>query len=89
MTESQDPGASLREETDDHDVLTFGEAFERLRQEIAAERGRVRELEENGSDAESSRRRLAELEEAAERYRELRLRPDNRDAFFGTGGTSR
>jgi hypothetical protein len=78
-------GDSLRTDEDDHDLLTFGEAGERLRQEIAQQQERVRSLEEAGaSEAATARDRLDALRRAAERQTESRLTGEARTAFFGS-----
>ena len=43
------PTERVKSDEDDHDLLTFGEAGERLRIEIAAIERRVAELAEHGS----------------------------------------
>ncbi|MCW2717965.1 hypothetical protein [Pseudonocardia sp.] len=65
---------SERPEDDDHDLLTFGEAGVRLREELVVERGRLAELEEQRSageavdDAiEALTARIAGLEDAGRR----------------------
>lgn len=71
---------------DDHDLLTFGEAGERLRLEIADTRAQVAELTDP-SALEKARARLAGLEAAAQRYRERSLTDANFAKFFGYSPT--
>ena len=73
---------------DDHDVLTFKEAGDRLRDEIALEEQRALALTTAGDDeaAEVSRRRLDQLRTAAVRQDTARRATHDRSAFFGTAG---
>jgi hypothetical protein len=89
-----DVPSAPREEEDDNDLLTYGEAGARLSEEIARARRLVESLEHGdvAADAaglESARRRLSELEEAAARHTQQRIRPENFERFFGYTGTPR
>lgn len=79
-----------RLDEDDHDLLTFTEVGERLRAEIAAAKSRVAELEAVGGDEfERARARLADLSQAAGRYRAGRINDANFEKFFGYPGKAR
>lgn len=73
---------------DDHDLLTFGEAGERLRIEIAAIRARLAKLEIAGdSDAvHKAQSRLAALLAATARNTAQPLNDSNFERFFGYPG---
>jgi nitrate reductase beta subunit len=73
---------------DDHDLLTFGEAGERLRIEIAAIRTRLAELEAAGdSDAvQKAQSRLGALRAATARNTAQSLTDANFEKFFGYTG---
>jgi hypothetical protein len=68
---------------DDHDVLTFREAAERLQQEIALQRERVAALAGTPGQ-EAAGARLAQLEEAAARQDSARRAAYDRSTFFGS-----
>ena len=77
---------------DDHDLLTFNEAGERLRMEIRAAQGRVAELEADGPDATGlweARARLSALREAAQRNSAQPINDDNFERFFGYPGKAK
>jgi len=76
---------------DDHDLLTFGEAGERLRIEIAAAERQVAELAEHGdgSELEKARRRLEGLRAAVGRNSAQPINDDNFERFFGYRGKAR
>ena len=87
----QDAGESSRRNLgeDDHDLLTFGEAGERLRLEIRAVRLVVADLQKNhqaGSGLAAAQERLAALEEAAHRNSAQPINDDNFEKFFGYPG---
>lgn len=73
---------------DDHDLLTFGEAGERLRQEIHAARVRVAEVQAP-EELAAARARLAALEEAAQRNSAQPINDDNFKRFFGYPGKAK
>jgi hypothetical protein len=77
---------------DDHDLLTFGEAGERLRMEIRAAQDRVAELEADSPDAAGlgeARARLSALREAAQRNSAQPINDDNFERFFGYPGRAK
>lgn len=79
-------------EADDHDLLTFREAGERLRLEIRAAEVRVAELEAsspNAADLPEARARLSALREAAQRNSAQPVNDDNFERFFGYPGTAK
>jgi hypothetical protein len=76
---------------DDHDLLTFGEAGERLRIEIAAAADQVTEFEYTGATTElaAARDRLTSLRSAAQRNTAQPINDANFEKFFGYPGTAR
>lgn len=91
-SEATGPGdARGRLDEDDHDLLTFTEAGERLRGEIAAARARVADLEAVGGDDDllRARARLADLSRAAMRNQAGRINDANFEKFFGYPGKAR
>ncbi|EUA36091.1 hypothetical protein I549_4366 [Mycobacterium avium subsp. avium 2285 (R)] len=86
-------GSSDREklEEDDHDLLTFTEAGERLRAEVAAAAARVAELEAAADEPQlaAARRRLEALRKALERNRAQPINDANFEKFFGYAGKAR
>ena len=93
-TEGTTPvGAAERQalDEDDHDLLTFSEAGERLRIEIAAAAARVSAATEAGSSDELANAvaRLASLRAAAQRNATNPINDANFEAFFGYPGTAR
>jgi hypothetical protein len=84
-------GARERLDDDDHDLLTFGEAGERLRIEIAAAAERVADLEAAGATDElgAAHDRLAALRSAASRNTAQPINDVNFEKFFGYPGTAR
>lgn len=77
---------------DDHDLLTFGEAGERLRMEIRAAQARVAELEGGGPNAAGlpeALARLSALQEAAQRNSAQPINDDNFERFFGYPGKAK
>lgn len=79
-----------RLDEDDHDLLTFTEAGERLRGEIATAGARVAELEAvGGDDLLRARARLADLSRAAMRNQAGRINDANFEKFFGYPGKAR
>lgn len=92
MTESAASAADRHKlDEDDHDLLTFSEAGERLRLEIAAAERRVNDLADHGSAAEldSVRRRLEALLAAARRNSAQPINDANFERFFGYPGKAR
>jgi hypothetical protein len=83
--------ARKRLEDDDHDLLTFNEAGERLRMEVAAAAARVAQLESHGASDEldKARDRLEVLRSAAERNSVQPINDANFEKFFGYPGTPR
>ena len=79
-----------REKTDedDHDLLTFGEAGERLRLEIAAAQRVVDELSATGTPAalDAAAARLEALRSAALRNSAQPINDENFEKFFGYPG---
>lgn len=73
---------------DDHDLLTFGEAGERLRIEVAAAQREVTRLQQDGpADAlEKAESRLDALRSAAARNSAQPINDANFEKFFGYPG---
>lgn len=82
-----------REKTDedDHDLLTFGEAGERLRLEIAAAAVHLDRLERTGTSADiaDARSRLDTLRTAAQRNAAQPINDANFEKFFGYPGKAK
>ena len=76
---------------DDHDLLTFGEAGERLRIEIAAATREVQRLTQSGSVAalEKAQARLDALRSAAARNSAQPINDANFEKFFGYPGKAK
>ncbi|BBY40056.1 hypothetical protein MMAN_41900 [Mycobacterium mantenii] len=76
---------------DDHDLLTFGEAGERLRLEVAAAEREVRRLAQSGPvDAlEKAEARLEALRSAAARNSAQPINDANFEKFFGYPGKAK
>jgi hypothetical protein len=75
-----------REDEQDYDLLTFGQAGARLAEELGAERRRLAVLEGgSGSDedVESSRQRVQALLEAQRRNRRTPFNDHRFEEFFG------
>lgn len=88
----QPPGGQAREklDEDDHDLLTFGEAGERLRLEIAAARDDVSRLASGDPVAlAKARTRLAALRAAADRNSAQPINDANFEKFFGYPGKAK
>jgi hypothetical protein len=77
-----------RLDEDDHDLLTFGEAGERLRIEIASIAHQIAQLEASGDDSglRKAKERLAALRAAAERNSAQPINDANFEKFFGYAG---
>lgn len=76
---------------DDHDLLTFGEAGERLREEIAIARASLESAQASG-DTEAincASNRLTALLEAASRNRAGAINDANFAKFFGYSGIAK
>jgi hypothetical protein len=88
---SPDGGAREKIDEDDHDLLTFGEAGERLRAEIAATAARVAELQRLGDrDAlATATARLTALRAAAKRNAVDPINDANFESFFGYPGKAK
>jgi len=95
MSETEPGGGHLprsKLDEDDHDLLTFGEAGERLRLEIRAAEARVSELEADApsaADLRAARARLSALREAAQRNSAQPINDENFERFFGYPGTAK
>jgi polyhydroxyalkanoate synthesis regulator phasin len=89
---TNEPGdaAPQREEEVDLDLLTYGEAGVRLHEEVQAQKRLADELEQRGDPgAERARRRLEDLQKAAERNSRQPINDDNFERFFGYKGKAR
>ncbi|WP_102143197.1 acyl-CoA synthetase [Mycobacterium hubeiense] len=92
MPETQRPSREREKlDEDDHDLLTFGEAGERLRLEIAAARDDVARLQDAGetADLEKARARLEALRAAADRNSAQPINDANFEKFFGYPGKAK
>lgn len=83
------PRAKL--DDDDHDLLTFAEAGERLRAEIADAAREVQMSQDSGDEASlaKARARLAALQRAADRNRAAPINDANFEKFFGYPGVAK
>jgi hypothetical protein len=81
--------APQREEEEDYDLLTYGEAGVRLHEEVEAQKRLVAEFE-SGADPrlEAARQRLVALQEAAARNARQPINDANFEKFFGFKGTA-
>jgi hypothetical protein len=86
-----DDGGREKSDEDDHDLLTFGEAGERLRLEVAAAAREVARLEQDGpTDAlEKAEARLEALRSAAARNSAQPINDANFEKFFGYPGKAK
>jgi hypothetical protein len=94
MNPTDRPGdGSAREKVDedDHDLLTFGEAGERLRLEVAAAAAEVDRLHKAGSvdELEKAQARLEALRSAAARNSAQPINDANFEKFFGYPGKAK
>ena len=77
---------------DDHDLLTFGEAGERLRLEVAAavaELDRLRQHDGSAAEIETAGKRLDALRSAAARNSAQPINDANFEKFFGYPGKAK
>lgn len=86
-----DGGDRDKVDEDDHDLLTFGEAGERLRLEIAAAAREVQGLQQSGpiEALEKARHRLDALRSAAQRNSAQPINDANFEKFFGYPGKAK
>jgi hypothetical protein len=86
-----DGPAREKVDEDDHDLLTFGEAGERLRLEVAAAANEVELLQQSGSadDLDKARARLQALRSAAARNSAQPINDANFEKFFGYPGKAK
>ena len=94
MDSTKRPGESAGREKvdeDDHDLLTFGEAGERLRIEIAAAADEVERLQQSGraDDLEKASARLEALRSAVARNSAQPINDANFEKFFGYPGKAK
>jgi hypothetical protein len=94
MDSTKRPGESAGREKvdeDDHDLLTFGEAGERLRIEVAAAADEVERLQQSGctDDLKKARIRLEALRSAAARNSAQPINDANFEKFFGYPGKAK
>lgn len=89
--DSPPEGVRDKLDEDDHDLLTFTEAGERLRMEIANAQNRVSELKRAGATdgIDEARARLSALREAARRNAAQPINDANFEKFFGYPGKAR
>ena len=80
-----------KSDEDDHDLLTFGEAGERLRIEIAAAAREVQHLQQSGpvEALEKAKARLDALRSAAARNSAQPINDANFEKFFGYPGKAK
>jgi hypothetical protein len=85
------PASRVKVDEDDHDLLTFGEAGERLREEIAAASAGVARLKDAGDCAavDKAQARLYALRAAARRNAAQPINDANFEKFFGYPGKAR
>lgn len=92
MAADESDAAVTREDEDDYDLLTFGEAGARLDSEIRALRATIAEDERSGADADAlaaARKRLDALVDAAQRNARQPITDENFMRFFGYAGKAR
>ncbi|MDV3124537.1 acyl-CoA synthetase [Mycobacterium sp. 21AC1] len=84
-------GAREKIDEDDHDLLTFGEAGERLRIEVETAAAALAELRRTGSPAgvEKADARLEALRAAAKRNSAQPINDANFEKFFGYPGKAK
>jgi hypothetical protein len=86
-----DDSSRAKVDEDDHDLLTFGEAGERLRIEVAAAAAEVKRLTASGSadELDKARTRLEALRSAASRNSAQPINDTNFEKFFGYPGKAK
>jgi hypothetical protein len=86
-----DEAGRAKVDEDDHDLLTFGEAGERLRIEIAAAAREVQALQQSGpvESLEKAQARLDALRSAAARNSAQPINDANFEKFFGYPGKAK
>ena len=86
-----DDAGREKSDEDDHDLLTFGEAGERLRIEIRAAAAEVERLQQSGSadDLDKARTRFEALRSAAARNSAQPINDANFEKFFGYPGKAK
>ncbi|MDT5214019.1 MAG: hypothetical protein QOK18_2258 [Mycobacterium sp.] len=95
MSATDDPSvngaAREKVDEDDHDLLTFGEAGERLRLEIAAAEAHLDQIQMSGTpvDIERASTRLTALRAAAKRNAAQPINDENFEKFFGYPGKAK
>ena len=91
MSEKPTPPVQVvRDDEEDHDLLTYGEAGARLYEAVLEQQGLVARLEaESSPELDKARSRLAALQAAAERNSRQPINDENFERFFGYPGTSR
>jgi hypothetical protein len=95
MSATDDPSVSGaargKVDEDDHDLLTFGEAGERLRLEIAAAQADLDQVQMSGTtvDIERASTRLTALRAAAKRNAAQPINDENFEKFFGYPGKAK
>ncbi|WP_109526618.1 MULTISPECIES: hypothetical protein [Nocardia] len=79
------PQSAPSQEEDDHDLLTYGIAGDRLREEIELEIDRLETAIATGrdDDADRNRSRIRDLEAAFSRHTSARDREFDEKRFFG------
>jgi hypothetical protein len=91
MDRPTDDAGRDKVDEDDHDLLTFGEAGERLRLEIAAAVRNVQGLQRSGpvEALEKAQARLDALQTAAARNTAQPINDANFEKFFGYPGKAK
>ncbi|MCW2592749.1 MAG: hypothetical protein JWQ86_5176 [Mycobacterium sp.] len=89
--EPTDDSSREKVDEDDHDLLTFGEAGERLRLEVAAAAQEVSRLQQDGptDQLKKAKGRLEALRSAATRNSAQSINDANFEKFFGYPGKAK
>jgi hypothetical protein len=89
--EPTDDSSREKVDEDDHDLLTFGEAGERLRLEVAAAAQEVSRLQQDGptDQLEKAKGQLEALRSAATRNSAQSINDANFEKFFGYPGKAK